>query len=106
MPVIGIFSAVADGYAGTIRTLSINARVKIVANDRKESESAPDFRVMLSATEVGAAWRRTKHDTDQSYLRVRLDDPGLAQPIWAILTESADDGTARLIWRRDKPEGA
>ena len=60
MAVIGIFSAVNDGYAGTIRTITMNARVKIVANDRKETESAPDFLVMLSATEIGAAWRRIK----------------------------------------------
>ncbi len=106
MAVIGVLSAVNDGYAGTIRTITMNARVKIVANDRKESESAPDFRVMLGATEIGAVWRRIKQGTDQTYLRVRLDDPGWPQPIWAILTEAAEDGTARLIWRRDKAEGA
>lgn len=106
MAVIGTFSAINDGYAGTIRTLSINARVKILANDRKETEGAPDFRVSLGATEIGAAWRRTKQGTDQSYLRVRLDDPAWSQPIWAILMESTDDGIVRLIWRRDKPEGA
>jgi uncharacterized protein (DUF736 family) len=106
MAIIGSFSAVNDGYAGTIRTLSTNARVKIVANDRKETEGAPDFRVVLGATEIGAVWRRIKQGTDQSYLRVRLDDPGWPQPIWAILTEAAEDGTARLIWRRDKAEGA
>ena len=106
MAVIGTFSAVNDGYAGTIRTITMNARVKIVANDRKESESAPDFRVMLGATEIGAVWRRIKQGTDQTYLRVRLDDPGWPQPIWAILTEAAEDGTARLIWRRDRAEGA
>ena len=73
MAVIGIFSAVNDGYAGTIRTITMNARVKIVANDRKETEGAPDFRVMLSATEIGAAWRRIKQGTDQSYLLAAAD---------------------------------
>lgn len=106
MAVIGTFSAVKDGYAGSIRTLTMNARVKILANDRKESEGAPDFRVSLGAAEIGAAWRRTKQGTDQSYLRVRLDDPAWPQPIWAILLEATDDGVVRLIWRRDKPEGA
>ena len=106
MPVIGTFSAVSDGYAGTIRTLSINARVKIFANDRKETEGSPDFRVSLGATEIGAAWRKTKQGTEQSYLRVRIDDPSWPQPIWATLLESTDDGIVRLVWRRDKPEGA
>ncbi|MCL4765418.1 MAG: DUF736 family protein [Hyphomicrobiaceae bacterium] len=106
MAVIGTFSAVNDGYAGSIRTLTVNARVKILANDRKETEGAPDFRVSLGTTEIGAAWRRIKQGTDQSYLRVRLDDPAWPQPIWAILLEATDDGIVRLIWRRDKPEGA
>lgn len=106
MAIIGTFSAVNDGYAGSIRTLTVNARVKILANDRKESEGAPDFRVSLGATEIGAAWRRIKQGTDQSYLRVRLDDPSWPQPIWAILLEATDDGVVRLVWRRDKPEGA
>ena len=69
MAVIGIFSAVNDGYAGTIRTITMNARVKIVANDRKETEGAPDFRVMLSATEIGAAWRRIRETTTPTELR-------------------------------------
>ena len=106
MAVIGVFSAVNDGYAGTIRTITMNARVKIVANDRKETEGAPDFRVMLSAIEIGAPPRRTTQGTYPSLLRASTVDPGWPQPIWANLTEAAEDGTARLIWRRDKPEGA
>ncbi|MBN9276460.1 MAG: DUF736 family protein [Hyphomicrobium sp.] len=50
MPVIGTFSVVKDGYAGTIRTLSINARVKILANDRKGKESGPDFLLLVGDT--------------------------------------------------------
>ena len=49
MPVIGTFSAVKDGYAGTIRTLTISAKVSILANDRKESQGAPDFRIMAGS---------------------------------------------------------
>ena len=60
MPVIGTFQAVKDGYIGSIRTLMLNGRVKILANDRKDSEEAPDFRISLGTTEIGAAWRRTR----------------------------------------------
>ena len=42
MPIIGIFSAVKDGYAGAIRTLTMSVRVRLVANDRKEADGAPD----------------------------------------------------------------
>lgn len=104
MPVIGTFSAVKDGYAGSIRTLMLNGRVSIFANDRKATNGAPDFRILLGNTEIGAAWRKTKQGTEQSYLRVRLDDPAWPQPIWGVLLEATDDGVVRLIWNRQKPD--
>jgi uncharacterized protein (DUF736 family) len=104
MPVIGTFTAVKDGYAGTIKTLTISAKVTISANDRKESDGAPDFRITTGTTEIGAAWRRSKQGTEATYLRVKLDDPSLAQPIWGALVESSEDGVARLLWRRDRRE--
>jgi len=102
MPVIGTFSAVQDGYAGSIRTLMLNGRVRIIANGRKDGDSAPDFRIALGNTEIGAAWRKTKQGTNQTYLRVRLDDPAWPQPIWGTLLEATEDGVARLIWSRQK----
>lgn len=76
MPVIGTFKADKDGYAGTIRTLTLNAKVRVVASDRKETEGAPDFRIFNGATELGVAWRKTSQTSGESYLRVKLDDPG------------------------------
>ena len=46
MPVIGTFSVVNNGYAGIFHTLSMNAPIRFLANDRKETESAPDFRIV------------------------------------------------------------
>ena len=60
MPIIGTFSAVKDGYAGTIRTLTMSVRVRLIANDRKDADGAPDFRIVVGMTEIGAAWRRTR----------------------------------------------
>ena len=100
MPVIGTFSAVKDSYAGSIRTLMLNGRVRIVPNERKAGADAPDFRISLGNTEIGAAWRKTKQGTEQSYLRVRLDDPAWPEPIWGVLMESTEDGVVRLVWRR------
>jgi uncharacterized protein (DUF736 family) len=106
MPVIGTFNAVKDGYSGTIRTLTINAKVQIIANDPKHGEGAPDFRLMVGAAEIGVAWRKTKQGSGEAYLRVTLDDPSLPHPIWGALLESRDDGPARLLWRRDKKDGS
>ena len=41
---IGTFTAQNDSYTGTVRTLTLNVKVKIVPND-KESENAPDYRI-------------------------------------------------------------
>ena len=102
MPMIGTFSAVKDGYAGTIRTLVLRAQVRILANDNKASSDAPDFRITLGAAEIGAAWRKTKQGTEKSYLRVRLDDPSWPQPVWGVLLETTDDGVIRLVRSRPK----
>ena len=103
MPVIGTFKADKDGYAGTIRTLALNAKVRIIANDQKQSANAPDFRIVSGMTEIGAAWRKTAED-QSSYLSVSLDDPSLAAPIRAALFETTDDGVLRLLWRREKKD--
>ena len=102
MPVIGTFKADKDGYAGTIRTLILNAKVRIVANDQKQTPSAPDFRIYVGTAEIGAAWRKTAVEDHSSYLRVRLDDPAFREPIRAALMERSDDGVLRLLWRREK----
>ena len=104
MPVIGTFSVAKDGYAGTIRTLTLNAKVQLVANERREADGAPDFRIMVGTAEIGAAWRRPRRGSDETYLSVRLDDPALPQPIFGALIEDTGNATARLIWRRDRKD--
>ena len=102
MPIIGTFSAVKDGYAGTVRTMTLNAKVCIVANDHKDGDGAPDFRLFAGKAEIGAAWRKTKQGSEETYLRVKLDDPAFPQPIWGALLEASEDGVVRLIWSRDR----
>jgi uncharacterized protein (DUF736 family) len=102
MPIIGTFSPVKDGYTGRIRTLTMNVPVRLFANDRKETEGAPDFRIVSGMIEIGAAWCRTRKGSEETYLSVKLDCPALPQPIWGALLEGTDDGPARLVWRRDR----
>ncbi|MFM9939226.1 MAG: DUF736 domain-containing protein [Hyphomicrobiaceae bacterium] len=102
MPVIGTFTLTHDGYEGVIRTLTIDAIVQIVTNTAKTSDGAPDFRIWSGATEIGAAWRRTKSDATTTYLRITLDDPAWPQPVWAVLLEDSRGKELRLMWRRGK----
>src|SRR3546814_17551370 len=45
MSVIGTFTPAKDGgWAGSIHTLTINAKVRLVPNDNRDNENAPVFR--------------------------------------------------------------
>jgi len=102
MTQIGTFSPASNGgWNGSIRTLTIDAKVRLVPNDNRESENAPAFRVLVGQTRIGDAWAaRSSGDTPRDYLRVRIDDPSLYEPINAALFPSDDGGAASLVWNR------
>ena len=97
MASIGTFTKVGDGYNGTLQTLSFNVKVKILAVP-KEGDSAPDYRVMAGAMEIGAGWKR-QSASNKTYISVKLDDPSFAAPLNARLVDT-DNGTALLYWSR------
>jgi uncharacterized protein (DUF736 family) len=97
MATIGNFTKSGDGFAGTVSTLTLDAKVQIKPAE-KTSEKAPDFRLYSGAVELGAAWLKTSAEK-RSYLSVRLDDPSLPGPILANLCEM-ENGAYDLIWSR------
>lgn len=99
---IGTFTAQNGGFTGTLRTLTLNVKVKLVPND-KTSENAPDYRLqVVGGAEIGAAWKKTSQ-ADRPYLSVSLDDPSFPSAIYARLLEG-EDGTHALLWSRNKSE--
>ena len=106
MSVIGKFTPCKDGgWTGTIRTLTIDVKVRFVPNDNCNSEHAPAFRIFAGTSELGAAWRqRTTGESPREYLSVRLDDPGLPDGISAALFEAEDGNGAQLVWSRRRSE--
>jgi uncharacterized protein (DUF736 family) len=101
MTTIGTFMLTKDGgWAGSIRTLTISAKLRFVPNDNRVSEKAPILRVFLGQYHIGDAWQASScGESPKSYLHVRFDGPGLSEPINAALFPS-EDGTARLVWDR------
>ena len=97
MTTIGSFTKHDSGYNGSLQTLAFNVKVKIVAVPR-ESEKAPDYRVLAGAMEIGAAWKRQTAG-HKTYLSVKLDDPSFASPVHARLVEDGNGG-ATLYWTR------
>jgi uncharacterized protein (DUF736 family) len=107
MSVIGSFVPAKDGgWIGTIRTLTMHAKLRFVPNDNRENDSAPAFRVFVGSSRVGDAWTaRSTGDSPKDYLRVRLDDPSLAGPLNAALFHSDDGKEAQLVWSRRRSDG-
>jgi uncharacterized protein (DUF736 family) len=101
---IGTFTAEKDGFTGTLRTLTLNVKVKLVPNDKGDNENAPDFRLQAAGHDIGAAWKKTS-EAGRDYLSVTIDDPSFPATVYARLIEG-EDGTHDLIWSRSKPKAA
>lgn len=102
MSTIGHFKLAKDGgWTGIIRTLTINAKVRLVPNDNRDQENAPAYRLLIGYNRIGDAWEAiTTGEEPRSYLRVRFDDPVLADPFSAALFPSEDGMSAKLVWNR------
>jgi uncharacterized protein (DUF736 family) len=107
MSVIGNFTPAKDGgWTGNIRTLVMNAKVRLVPNDNRDNDNDPAFRVLIGYSRIGEAWAaRSGDESPKEYFRVSLDDPCLAEPISAALFPSEDRRTAQLVWSRRRGEG-
>ena len=100
MATIGTFTASDNGFVGSIKTLTLNIKAKLIATE-KENEKAPDFRIFAATTvEFGAAWKKTARETEREYLSVKLDDPSFPAPIYASLVKGEGDASFTLIWSR------
>ncbi|MBH2008551.1 MAG: DUF736 domain-containing protein [Xanthomonadaceae bacterium] len=97
---IGTFTVQNNSFTGTVRTLTLNVKVRLVPSD-KASENAPDYRVVAgNGLEIGAAWKKVSK-AERPYLSVTLDDPSFPATLYARLVEG-EDGAHNLIWTRSK----
>lgn len=105
MAQIGHFVRTQLGYAGRLRTLSLNLPLVFVPADDSDVENAPDYRIRVGdedGVEVGAGWIQSG-DRAGTYVSVLLDDPSLGQPIRARLFQSDKSGRDwGLHWTRPK----
>ena len=98
MAQIGTFTRGEDGvFNGSIRTLSLNVKARLIPADSSSNEKAPAVRVLAGRVEIGAAWQRTSKE-NTPYHSVKLDDPSFPAPIYANLVEV--EGGYALVWSR------
>lgn len=103
MTTIGTFTQQNDSFIGTLRTLTINVKVKIIPIE-KAKENAPDYRILAGQLDIGAAWKKTAHASQRDYLSVALDDPSFPNTLYARLVQNEVDAGHSLIWSRTKSE--
>lgn len=94
---LGRFTRTETGYAGVLRTLSLEVPIRIEPASQL-SETAPDHRVFAGEVECGAGW--TPDEDGKGVLNVRIDDPAFAGPVRARLVHGKDEGEFLLLWRR------
>jgi uncharacterized protein (DUF736 family) len=108
MPQIGEFTRTKNGYAGRIRTLSLDVEIVLIPAEHTDAENAPDYRIHHvndDGPEIGAGWKRTGEKAGD-YVSLQIDDPTLAQPIRANLFQTAEDKSAwSLRWNRQPKRG-
>jgi len=98
MAQIGTFTRGEDGsYTGTIKTLSLSIKARLIPAEASQNGKAPDLRVLSGNVEIGAAWKRTSKE-NTVYHSVKLDDPSFPAPIFANLVEV--EGGYALVWSR------
>ena len=106
MATIGNFKKDGAGYAGTIETLTLSAKLTFEPIE-KRSESAPDFRVFhltdSFSSEIGAAWKKTSKEGAE-YLSVSIDDPSFAERVNCRLVKTGSDQGHTLYWERPRPQ--
>ena len=59
MAIIGTFTQSGTGYTGSVKTLTINAKIRFVPVEERR-ENGPDYRVLAGSNiELGAAWAKS-----------------------------------------------
>lgn len=98
MATIGTFTKNKSGYTGTIETLALKAQIVLTAV-KANGDKEPNYRVTAGDVELGAGWTHEAKNGNE-YIRVKLDDPMFAAPIFANLVKR-DDGY-ELLWSRNE----
>ena len=105
MATIGTFTKDGAGFAGSIETLTLKAKLTFEPATKK-SDKAPDFRVFHLTgdftSEIGAAWKRTSRENAE-FLSVSIDDPSFAEKISCRLVKTGSEQGHTLYWDRQRP---
>src|SRR3546814_17149769 len=102
MTQIGQFAATEDGFAGRLRTVTLDTALTLVPAQSSDTAHAPDFRVMMGEdseqSQVRAGWKRVGEKAG-AYVAVESDDHAFACPLRANLFQDAPHQTGTASCR-------
>jgi len=99
---LGYVTKAEDGnFAGRI-SMGINTKIEIVANDAKETDSQPDFRVFSTRLgEIGGGWNRIGETSKKPYISLTLAHPMIGpRKVYANLgaAHGGEDNEFAVLW--------
>lgn len=91
------------GYEGTLATMSLKKRIRILPNGTKESDEQPDFRVYTEdRVEIGGGWNRVGKVSGNAYVSLTFSAPEFGpSKIYANLGRAAgqdDPDIMAILW--------
>jgi uncharacterized protein (DUF736 family) len=95
---IGSFKMAGNEFLCEIVTWNVQANcVRIVTEESRTNDNAPNHRVYIGRAEVGAAWS-TRSNECRDHLSVKLDDPSFTAPIYAKHFNGEDGEGYSFTW--------
>ena len=93
----------AGGYEGTLATMSLKKRIRILPNRAKETDAQPDFRVYTEdRVEIGGGWNRVGKVSCNAYVSLTFSAPEFGpSKIYANLGRAAgqdDPAVMAILW--------
>lgn len=99
---LGYVSQMDDGNFKGILAMGLNTRITIAANDAKETDKQPDFRVYAAdGGEIGGGWNRTGKTSGKDYVSLTLAHPIIGpRKIYANLGRAAggEEDEFAILW--------
>ncbi len=91
------------GYEGTLATMSLKKRIRILPNARKETDAQPDFRIYTEdRVEIGGGWNRVGKVSGNAYVSLTFSAPEFGpNKIYANLGRAAgqdDPDVMAILW--------
>ena len=98
-----VTKAETGGYEGTLATMSLKKRIRILPNRAKETDAQPDFRVYTEdRVEIGGGWNRIGKASGNPYVSLTFAAPEFGpNKIYANLGRAAgqdDDSVMAILW--------